>query len=519
MVERPLDRSSSASLTAAAQALGVAYFDRQTLASCDCRFEHVTREEAQWRRIAPVADADGSTIYIVGDPTDTKVLEWLSARCDEPVRWGLAEPAAIAAFLAGPAAQASANRSPVGPPLSATRIDAPISAASPVVEFVHRAIDGAWTAGASDVHFETRRDGLSVKYRIDGVLVAAGHWSGTEPPEEIISRIKVLAGLDIAERRTPQDGRFSRELGGRPVDFRVSVMPNAFGEDAVVRLLDKRHLLGEQGVMTLDGLGFRGESVRRIRRMAHLPHGMVLVTGPTGSGKTTTVYAAISETLKGEEKVVTIEDPIEYELMGVLQIPVNEGKGLTFARGLRSILRHDPDTIFVGEIRDAETADIAVQSALTGHLVFTTVHANNVFDVIGRFLHMDVDLFSFMSALNGVVSQRLVRLLCSHCAERDHDSEAMLNARGFKPGSADRIKRPIGCDKCRFTGYAGRTVVSETLVVDDRFRELVVGRAAVSEMKAHVRALCVTSMQDEALALIERGQTSYQEIERVLAFG
>ncbi|MDL1863290.1 type II/IV secretion system protein [Betaproteobacteria bacterium PRO7] len=519
MTERASLQTPRTPLHSAAQSLGVAYFDDQALAACAPRFEHVTREEAGRRRVAPVADADGSTIYVIAEPTDTAVLDWLCARCEAPVRWGLAEPDAIAAFLAenedgavNDAMDALQSRPPA-------RADGNAASASPVVGFVDRVIDGAWTAGASDIHFETRREGLGVKYRIDGVLVPAGRWTGTEPPEEILSRIKVLAQLDIAERRVPQDGRFSRVLGGRAVDFRVSVMPNAIGEDAVLRLLDKRHLLGAVGAMTLDGLGFKDESLRRIRRLARLPHGMMLVTGPTGSGKTTTVYAAISETLKGEEKVVTIEDPIEYELSGVLQIPVNEGKGLTFARGLRSILRHDPDTIFVGEIRDPETADIAVQSALTGHLVFTTVHANNVFDVIGRFLHMDVDLFSLMSALNGVVSQRLVRLLCAHCAQRDATSEAVLRERGLPLGSSDRLRLATGCERCRFTGYAGRTVVSETLLVDDRFRELVVGRAPVGEMRAHVKSLCPVSMQDEALALIESGQTSYQEIERVLAVG
>jgi general secretion pathway protein E len=387
-----------------------------------------------------------------------------------------------------------------------------------VVEFVDSAVIEAWRAGASDIHFETRRDGLTVKYRLDGVLVVARRWSGEQPVDEVLSRIKVLGGLDIAERRVPQDGRIAFETGDRLVDIRVSIMPNAYGEDAVLRLLDKRHLLGSAGRMTLEALGFAGEAIVRIRALATRPHGMLLVTGPTGSGKTTTLYAAISETLNGQEKVVTIEDPIEYELNGVLQIPVNDKKGLTFSRGLRSILRHDPDTIFVGEIRDPETADIAVQSALTGHLVFTTVHANNVFDVLGRFIHMRVDPFSFMSALNGVVSQRLVRCLCDACAQPDAQAAASVERLGAHLASDAQPRRPQGCARCRGTGYTGRTVVSEVLTVDDAFRELVVGRAPVTEMKAHARQFSTASMRADALRLVNCGRTGVEEVERVLAF-
>ncbi len=286
------------------------------------------------------------------------------------------------------------------------------------MRLVHSTVYDALRAGASDIHLESTANGLNVRYRIDGVLVNIATVSGMAVAEQVISRIKVMSELDIAERRVPQDGRFSIALDRRPIDFRVSVIPSIFGEDAVLRALDKQALTERLHGLRLDVLGFDMRVVTQLRRLSSLPYGMLLVTGPTGSGKTTTLYAAISETQTGSDKIVTIEDPVEYQLQGVLQIPVNEKKGLTFARGLRSILRHDPDKIMVGEIRDSETAQIAIQSALTGHLVFTTVHANNVFDVVSRFTHMGVDTYSFVSALSGVLAQRLIRVVCEQCAER-----------------------------------------------------------------------------------------------------
>jgi len=386
-----------------------------------------------------------------------------------------------------------------------------------VVRFVDRHVLDAWHAGASDIHFEMRRRGIDVKYRIDGVLVEPGTRSDEHAPgEATINRIKVLARLDISETRVPQDGRFRAIVGGRGIDFRVSIMPSIFGEDAVIRLLDKAQLRSGDDRIDLARLGFDDDSLRRLRTIASEPHGMVLVTGPTGSGKTTTLYALLSELHRGDEKIVTIEDPVEYELPGVLQIPVNEKKGLTFARGLRSILRHDPDKILVGEIRDPETAEIAVQAALTGHLVFTTVHANNVYDVVGRFLHMNVDLYGFVSALNGIVAQRLLRLNCRACSESDDDPEGADALRAAGLADAPRLQHGAGCDKCRGTGYAGRVAVGEVLPVDDRFRELVIGRASGRALREHVATLNVVPLRRAALRLLAEGRTTFEEISRVV---
>jgi general secretion pathway protein E len=389
---------------------------------------------------------------------------------------------------------------------------------SPVVRFVDDAIARAYQDGASDIHFETDRRGVHLKYRIDGVMAPGERLDGTERAEEVISRIKVMAQLDITERRRPQDGRIHWE-GGRqaPLDLRVSIMPSIFGEDAVLRLLDKAQLRHAQQTISLDSLGFEARTAASIRTLAAQPHGMLLVTGPTGSGKTTTVYAALSEVNDGLEKIVTIEDPVEYELPGVLQIPVNEQKGLTFSTGLRSILRHDPDKILVGEIRDAETAEIAVQSALTGHLVMTTVHANSLFDVLGRFQHFGIDPFGLASALNGVIVQRLLRRTCTHCmqwrAVAEHEAAAFA-ACGL-PAPA-RLPAPAGCDACRQTGYKGRMVVAEVHRLDDLQRDLIVRRAPLLEIKEAVYPAGAVNLQGRALAQAAAGHTTLEEIRRVV---
>ncbi len=390
-------------------------------------------------------------------------------------------------------------------------------ASSAVVRFVDERVLDAWKTGASDIHFETTRDGLHVKYRVDGVLVDAPSMGGRQGAEESINRIKVLAQLDISETRIPQDGRFRASLHGREMDFRVSIMPSVFGEDAVIRLLDKAQLRSGDDRIDLRRLGFDDQNLERIRALALEPHGMLLVTGPTGSGKTTTLYAVLSELNRGDEKIVTIEDPVEYELPGVLQIPVNEKKGLTFARGLRSILRHDPDKILVGEIRDPETAEIAVQAALTGHLVFTTVHANNVYDVVGRFLHMDVDLYGFVSALNGIVAQRLVRLNCPACAQdcADAPAQSTLRIAGLD-GSSARLKRGIGCARCRGTGYSGRTAVAEVVPVDHTLRELIAQKSPGRLLREHVSGLGITPLRTSALKLVLDGRTTLEEVRRVV---
>jgi general secretion pathway protein E len=336
--------------------------------------------------------------------------------------------------------------------------------------------------------------------------------------EQAIARVKVLAELDITERRVPQDGRFKALERGRAVDFRVSIMPSIHGEDAVLRVLDKQALYeATQQQLSLEALGFEAEDVKKLRRLSHEPYGMLLVTGPTGSGKTTTLYAAISEINSGQDKIVTIEDPVEYQLAGVLQIPVNEKKGLTFARGLRSILRHDPDKIMVGEIRDPETANIAVQSALTGHLVFTTVHANNVFDVIGRFMHMNVDLYGFVSALNAILAQRLVRLVCPHCAEKDVPQEDVLTESGLTAESVESWKfvSGKGCRECRGAGYKGRKAIAELMILNDELRELITSRAPLRALKEAAKRSGTRFLREAAFDAVCKGETTLAEINRV----
>ena len=389
----------------------------------------------------------------------------------------------------------------------------------PVVAFVDAALAGAFSAGASDVHFESDRVGIGVKLRLDGVMNRFARLEGSQLAQEVISRIKVLAQLDITERRLPQDGRFRHRFEGNELDLRVSIMPSIHGEDAVLRLLDKAQLRSQHTTTTLDALGFGAGDAQLIRSLCREPSGMLLVTGPTGSGKTTTVYAALSEINDGLEKIITIEDPVEYELAGVLQIPVNERKGLTFAQGLRSILRHDPDRILVGEIRDAETAEIAVQSALTGHLVFTTVHANNVADIMGRFRHFGLDMFGFMSSLNGVVVQRLMRCVCPQCVEARDASEAELrwltdhSVTGMK-----RVPRARGCPACRGTGYSGRFVVCEVHVVDDVLRDQVTEGAPLSELRQHGQKRGVASLATQAASRVAQGSTTLEEVKRVVGW-
>lgn len=388
---------------------------------------------------------------------------------------------------------------------------------SQVVRLVNSTLYDAHKSGVSDIHFENTSHGLVVKYRIDGVLSLSRQLPDRTLAEQVISRLKVMAELDIGEKRIPQDGRFAVGMAGREIDFRVSVMPGLFGEDAVLRILDKQSLTAELAQLSLDLLGIEPAAQQTIRRLATQPYGMLLVTGPTGSGKTTTLYATLSEINRGDDKIITIEDPVEYQLPGVLQIPVNERKGLTFARGLRSILRHDPDRILVGEIRDRETAEIAVQAALTGHLVFTTVHANNVFDVLSRFRHMGVDAYSFVTALNGVVAQRLLRLNCSYCSEVWQPDEAEIAASGLAPSAfaGHALRRGRGCVHCRGTGYKGRRALTEVLVLGDELKELILQQAPMARLKDAARRSGMTFMRQAAVQAVERGETTLQEINRV----
>ncbi|WP_427911944.1 GspE/PulE family protein [Ramlibacter sp. MMS24-I3-19] len=387
---------------------------------------------------------------------------------------------------------------------------------SVVVRLVNSMIYDALKAQASDIHLETGPDSLVIRLRVDGVLATLRRIEGADMANQVISRIKIISELDIAERRVPQDGRFKVLAHGRGIDLRVSVMPSIHGEDAVLRILD-RNQLSTRGGITLEGLGFAPHDIRFIRSMCRKPYGLLLVTGPTGSGKTTTMYAALSGIHTGLDKIVTIEDPVEYQLAGVLQIPVNEAKGLTFARGLRSILRHDPDKIMVGEIRDPETAQIAVQAALTGHQVFTTVHANNVFDVLGRFSNMGVDAYSFVSALNGILAQRLVRLNCPDCTVDGEPADEVLQDSGLDRTSIAgwRLRRGLGCATCRGSGFRGRKAIAEWLPMNDRMRDLIARPAPMAEIKAAAAALGVQTLRQAALALVRDGETTLEEINRV----
>src|SRR5271169_1044938 len=388
---------------------------------------------------------------------------------------------------------------------------------SPVVRLVDTVIFTALERRASDIHIETRNTEVVVKYRIDGVLQYAMQPLAKEWHATILSRIKVMSELDIAERRVPQDGRFRVRYKGRFIDFRVSIMPSVHGEDAVLRVLDKETLSEKFRNLTLDVVGFDHEEVTRFRRYIHEPYGMVLVTGPTGSGKTTTLYAAINEIKNDEDKIITIEDPVEYQVRGITQIPVNEKKGLTFARGLRSILRHDPDKIMVGEIRDQETAQIAINSALTGHLVFTTVHANNVTDVIGRFINMGVEPYNFVSALNCIMAQRLLRVVCENCKRPKKYSPAELKELGLDPAvfSGVELVEGVGCLECSGTGYHGRTAICELLDLTDRIREMIVDRRPTSEIKRVAREEGMVTLRESGLNKIREGQTSVKEINKV----
>ena len=480
--------------------------------------EAVTQECALFRQ-------EEKYILAVGNPFSRHFRAWAEDRIDVAAVWHLVHPADMAAFFALqektmramdsllPATAHSAIKSGEED-LSLKTIN---EGSSPVVRLVHSTLYDAHKSQASDIHLEMATGALSIKYRIDGVLTLIGVVQGPDLAEQVISRIKVMSDLDIAERRVPQDGRFKVSIQGREIDFRVSIMPSIFGEDAVLRILDRQALADHVEGLTLNHLGFDQPTMASLRRLSSEPHGMLLVTGPTGSGKTTTLYAAISEVNDGQDKIITIEDPIEYQLAGVLQIPVNEKKGLTFVRGLRSILRHDPDKIMVGEIRDPETAQIAIQAALTGHLVFTTVHANNVFDVIGRFSHMGVDPYSFVSALNGIAAQRLVRLLCAHCAMDERPDEQLIAESGITPEQAGAFRFRVGkgCGQCRGSGYRGRNAIAEMLVLNDEIREFIIAREPIRRIKEAAKRSGTRFLREAALDMVRTGQTSLQEANRV----
>lgn len=498
------------------------------LVECSPVFDLLSFSEAMRRHCVLVRNQQEQLLLVYANVFDDNLSAWVVEQAKQPFIMNLAQEADIRGFLASQEESMRAVDSALtdvvaGQPtvrlveeLSLHSID---SDESQVVRLVRSTLYDALKADASDIHIETLPDGLAIKYRLDGVLNPMGKVKESGLAEQIISRIKVMAELDITETRVPQDGRFRAHYKGREIDFRVSIMPSVHGEDVVIRVLDKKSLTDSGQGLSLDSLGFDEHVMTTLRRHFHHPYGMILVTGPTGSGKTTSLYAAISEINSGLDKIITIEDPVEYELAGVLQIPVNEKKGLSFARGLRSILRHDPDKIMVGEIRDAETAQIAVQSALTGHLVFTTVHANNVFDVLGRFLNMGVDPYSFVSALNVIIAQRLLRTICSGCSE-PHVLSAQDLAEAEATAPVDAMpKLGRGCGLCRGTGYKGRLAVAEILSLDDEIRELIASRAPITQIKEHAQQHGTRLLRHAALDLVWKGKTTLEEVNRVTAVG
>jgi type IV pilus assembly protein PilB len=476
----------------------------------------------------PQEQLPGRLAVVMADPTDVTKLDALELLLGQPVEVRVGARGAISEILQrSESAQRVLDEATEDFKLQLVgedeegdevlSIDRISHDTSPIIKLVDSTIFNAIQRRASDIHIETREGEVVIKYRIDGVLYQAMEPIDKRHHQTVISRIKVMAELDIAEKRVPQDGRFKLRFEGRTIDFRVSVMPSVHGEDCVIRILDKESMNKDFKSLRLDILGFDLATMRKVRKFIREPYGMVLVTGPTGSGKTTTLYACLSEIQSSEDKIVTIEDPVEYQLRGITQIPVNEKKGLTFARGLRSILRHDPDKIMVGEIRDQETAQIAVQSALTGHLVFTTVHANNVIDVLGRFLNMEVDLYNFVSALNCVLAQRLVRRICEHCRREAKITPELFEESGLDPEAhADRVfYEGAGCFECNGTGFFGRTAISELLDLSDRIRELILERRPASEIKRAAHEEGMVFLRESALARVFEGVTTLREINKV----
>jgi type IV pilus assembly protein PilB len=465
---------------------------------------------------------------VVSDPTDLPMIDELAVLLATPIKVTVGTPSAIQAILkksesstrvleeATESFQLQILREDDTGEEQLT-VEKLTADSSPVIRLVDTTIYSAIQRRASDIHIETQDDAVYVKYRIDGVLQPAMRPIDKRFHSTIISRVKVMAELDIAEKRVPQDGRFKMRMPGKTIDFRVSIMPSVHGEDAVIRILDKESISEQFHELRLDILGFPDDELRRFRKYIAEPYGMVLVTGPTGSGKTTTLYAALSEIKSIEDKIITIEDPVEYQIQGITQIPINEKKGLTFARGLRSILRHDPDKIMVGEIRDAETAQIAINSALTGHLVFTTVHANNVLDVLGRFLNMGVEAYQFVSALNCVLAQRLVRNICAQCRRPQKVTRAQLEESALDPALefSGKFFEGAGCIECGGTGYKGRTAICELLDLSDNIREMILDRRSTSEIKKAARDEGMRFLRESAVAHVLRGVTTLREINKV----
>ena len=513
----------------AAERIGVEYVDLENFEFDPELFRSIPVDLMFRYNFVPRQRTPTGLQIVVADPTDVLMVDELELLLGSPVEVAVGTPAAIQEILKkSESSQRVLEEATEEFRIQVVReddetgeetltIDKLTSDQSPIIKLVDSTLFNALQRRASDIHVETRDKEVVIKYRIDGVLYQAMEPIDKKFHQTIISRIKVMSELDISEKRVPQDGRFKLRMKGRTVDFRVSIMPSVHGEDCVIRILDKESTNREFASLSLNVCGFDDREVVRMRRFIKEPYGMVLVTGPTGSGKTTTLYASISEIKNDEDKIITIEDPVEYQLPGITQIPVNEKKGLTFARGLRSILRHDPDKIMVGEIRDAETAQIAIQSALTGHLVFTTVHANNVIDVLGRFLNMGVEPYNFVSALNCILAQRLVRLICSSCKRPVKGTREQLAASGLDPARylSYTFYEGKGCIDCNGTGYTGRTAIAELLDMSDRIREMILEKKPAADIKRAAKEEGMTFLREAALAKVFAGKTTLHEINKV----
>jgi len=479
-------------------------------------------------RFVPLEMSPHAIVVAVSDPTDVVKLDELELLLDRQIITKIASESAISGVIkAGEGTRRVLRDVSEDFMLQLVKetdrgeeilsVESIAEDTSPIIKLINTTILDALDRRASDIHIETGLNGVDIKYRIDGVLYKANETIDQHFQSPIISRLKVMSELDISERRVPQDGRFKIRFGEKSIDFRVSIMPSSLGEDAVIRILDKESIASDLKGLTLENLGVSEREIKRFRKKIREPYGMVLVTGPTGSGKTTTLYAALTEIHTGEDKIITIEDPVEYMLRGVLQIPVNEKKGLTFAKGLRSILRHDPDKIMVGEIRDPETAQIAVQSALTGHLVFTTVHANNVFDVIGRFTHMGIDPYNFVSCLNCVMAQRLIRRVCAKCRRPQEYPDEVLRDAGVDPESVrgKTLYEANGCEECNGTGYRGRVAIIELLELNDEIRDLIIAKVPATRLKQAAKNAGVMFLRESAVEKFAEGITTLKEVNRV----
>lgn len=515
---------------ALAEQRGLRYADLMDFRVTPKFFEAIPVELMQRYQFVPMEDTGDVLIVAMTDPNNLPAIDELEMILNRQVEICVSAPSAIQAVLkrSGGSEQVMhavsedfkfhlVKEQEDGESEEALSLESIDKDESPIIKLMHTTIFDAIQRRASDIHIESTDKNVLIKYRIDGVLYPATEPIDVKFHNAMVSRIKVMSDLDIAERRVPQDGRFKLRTGGKIIDFRVSILPAAFGEDVVIRILDKESITAGVNTLRLDSLGFDENDLRRFRKSIREPYGMVLVTGPTGSGKTTTLYAALTEINTGEDKFITIEDPVEYQLGGVVQIPVNEKKGLTFARGLRSILRHDPDKIMVGEIRDAETGQIAVQSALTGHLVFTTVHANNAFDVLGRFLNMGIEPYNFVSSLNCILAQRLVRILCPRCKKPVTLSRQEIedSAMDYEKYRRHPFYEAGGCKDCNHTGFRGRKAITEFLDLSDHVRELILEKRPSSELRKAAVAEGMTTLRQSALIKILAGDTTLKEINRV----